>query len=302
MAGRERAGMCAGTRSRCPPTTSTACGRCGTRWAPTSTAGEYGYDLYYFRRTVRGAGGGLPAGRRIAVWRRHRMAARRRGRGRPQSGRSPGIARPICTCTPPRRHPNFRHLEWFHDHVRIEQMFFDGTAQPVGGEIRLDPGAVGNGLALRDRRHRAIPDPLTRPGVPMTSTHEHSARTSLPYDALAEALRDHVDGEVRFDPGLARRTRPTRRTTARSPSAWSSRGRWTRRRTPSPSAAITTCRCCPGAAEPAWPVSAATPRVVIDWSKYCTRVHSVDPRGPHGDRGNGHQTRRTQQGAAARTS
>jgi L-alanine-DL-glutamate epimerase-like enolase superfamily enzyme len=45
--------------------------------------------------------------------------------------------------------PNLRHLEWFHDHVRIEQMFFDGTLDPAGGAIRPDPAAAGNGLTLR---------------------------------------------------------------------------------------------------------------------------------------------------------
>ncbi|WP_246868470.1 enolase C-terminal domain-like protein [Saccharopolyspora sp. ASAGF58] len=30
--------------------------------------------------------------------------------------------------------PNLRHLEWFHDHDRIERMFFDGVLDPtVGG-------------------------------------------------------------------------------------------------------------------------------------------------------------------------
>jgi hypothetical protein len=32
--------------------------------------------------------------------------------------------------------PNLRHLEWFHDHVRIESLFFDGTLDPAGGVIR----------------------------------------------------------------------------------------------------------------------------------------------------------------------
>ena len=45
--------------------------------------------------------------------------------------------------------PNLRHLEWFHDHVRIESMFFDGTLDPTGGTITPDDGAPGNGLTLR---------------------------------------------------------------------------------------------------------------------------------------------------------
>jgi L-alanine-DL-glutamate epimerase-like enolase superfamily enzyme len=42
----------------------------------------------------------------------------------------------------------FRHLEWFHDHVRIERMLFDGAPEPVDGVLRPDLGLSGNGLAL----------------------------------------------------------------------------------------------------------------------------------------------------------
>jgi L-alanine-DL-glutamate epimerase-like enolase superfamily enzyme len=45
--------------------------------------------------------------------------------------------------------PNLRHLEWFADHVRIEELFFDGTLDPSDGILRLDPTAPGNGLTLR---------------------------------------------------------------------------------------------------------------------------------------------------------
>jgi L-alanine-DL-glutamate epimerase-like enolase superfamily enzyme len=46
--------------------------------------------------------------------------------------------------------PNVRHLEWFHDHVRIENMLFTGTLDPSGGTVRPDRSAVGHGLAVRD--------------------------------------------------------------------------------------------------------------------------------------------------------
>ena len=46
--------------------------------------------------------------------------------------------------------PNLRHLEWFHDHVRIESTLFDGTLDPSGGVIRPDPAAPGLGLTFRD--------------------------------------------------------------------------------------------------------------------------------------------------------
>ncbi len=35
--------------------------------------------------------------------------------------------------------PNLRHLEWFHDHVRIEERFLDGFPTPEDGAI-VPPG------------------------------------------------------------------------------------------------------------------------------------------------------------------
>lgn len=45
--------------------------------------------------------------------------------------------------------PRLRHLEYFHDHVRIESMLFDGTLAPDGGELRPDPDRPGLGLEVR---------------------------------------------------------------------------------------------------------------------------------------------------------
>jgi L-alanine-DL-glutamate epimerase-like enolase superfamily enzyme len=42
-----------------------------------------------------------------------------------------------------------RHLEYFHDHVRIEAMLFDGVVEPVAGVLRPDRSQPGNGLALK---------------------------------------------------------------------------------------------------------------------------------------------------------
>ncbi|GAA3605563.1 enolase C-terminal domain-like protein [Microlunatus ginsengisoli] len=44
--------------------------------------------------------------------------------------------------------PNLRHLEWFHDHVRIEQLFFDGADPPRDSALH-PPESVGNGLTWR---------------------------------------------------------------------------------------------------------------------------------------------------------
>jgi L-alanine-DL-glutamate epimerase-like enolase superfamily enzyme len=45
--------------------------------------------------------------------------------------------------------PKLRHLEWFHDHVRIERLFFDGFLEPVDGALRPDPERPGLGVELR---------------------------------------------------------------------------------------------------------------------------------------------------------
>lgn len=44
--------------------------------------------------------------------------------------------------------PRVRHLEWFHDHVRIESRLFDGTIAPVDGALHPDRTRPGHGLAL----------------------------------------------------------------------------------------------------------------------------------------------------------
>jgi L-alanine-DL-glutamate epimerase-like enolase superfamily enzyme len=42
-----------------------------------------------------------------------------------------------------------RHLEYFHDHVRIEGMLFDGVPEPDDGVLRPDRSRPGNGLELK---------------------------------------------------------------------------------------------------------------------------------------------------------
>jgi L-alanine-DL-glutamate epimerase-like enolase superfamily enzyme len=45
--------------------------------------------------------------------------------------------------------PRLRHLEWFHDHVRIERILFDGAPVPRGGQIRPDLSRPGFGLDFK---------------------------------------------------------------------------------------------------------------------------------------------------------
>lgn len=42
-----------------------------------------------------------------------------------------------------------RHIEYFHDHVRIERMFFDGTADPKDGALTPDLDRPGIGLEFK---------------------------------------------------------------------------------------------------------------------------------------------------------
>jgi L-alanine-DL-glutamate epimerase-like enolase superfamily enzyme len=42
-----------------------------------------------------------------------------------------------------------RHLEYFHDHVRVESLLFDGTLSPAGGALRPDTGRPGLGLDVK---------------------------------------------------------------------------------------------------------------------------------------------------------
>ncbi|HEX5469280.1 MAG TPA: enolase C-terminal domain-like protein [Gaiellaceae bacterium] len=44
---------------------------------------------------------------------------------------------------------NLRHLEYFHDHVRVEELLFDGTLSPEGGVLTPDGGRPGHGLELK---------------------------------------------------------------------------------------------------------------------------------------------------------
>jgi L-alanine-DL-glutamate epimerase-like enolase superfamily enzyme len=57
---------------------------------------------------------------------------------------SPSIhCHPCCALT------EVRHIEYFHDHARIEHMFFDGAATPVNGFLTPDQTRPGIGLELK---------------------------------------------------------------------------------------------------------------------------------------------------------
>jgi L-alanine-DL-glutamate epimerase-like enolase superfamily enzyme len=115
------------------------------------TAGEYGYDVWYFRRM-------LEAG---AVDVLQADATRCGGiTGFLQAAElcvAHGV--PLSAHTAPALHATLgcavakmRHVEYFHDHVRIEGMLLDGVPRPENG--RLAP-VEGPGLGLELRREDA---------------------------------------------------------------------------------------------------------------------------------------------------
>ena len=52
-------------------------------------------------------------------------------------------AHPACASRP------LRHVEYFHDHARIESLLFDGALPPVGGALHPDPSRPGMGLEFK---------------------------------------------------------------------------------------------------------------------------------------------------------
>jgi L-alanine-DL-glutamate epimerase-like enolase superfamily enzyme len=111
-------------------------------------AGEYGYDAFYFRRM-------LAAG---AVDVLQADATRCGGiTGFLQAGAlCDAYAVPLSAHTAPSLHVApacalacARHVEYFHDHVRIESRFFDGMPPLRRGALEPDLSRPGHGLALK---------------------------------------------------------------------------------------------------------------------------------------------------------
>jgi L-alanine-DL-glutamate epimerase-like enolase superfamily enzyme len=111
-------------------------------------AGEYGYTAWYFRRMLDaqavtilqadctrcgGVSGFLDAA--SLCW-AHDVPL--------SSHCGPSMHLHVC-CAVPRA----VHMEFFHDHVRIERMFFDGFCEPVQGNMTPDLTRPGMGLELK---------------------------------------------------------------------------------------------------------------------------------------------------------
>ncbi len=112
------------------------------------TDGEYGYGLPYFREMIEsgavdvvmadatrccGISGFLQVNALCEAW------------CLPMSSHCAPLlhVHPGCALS------SMRHAEYFHDHVRIEQMFFDGVAEPRDGALQPDLSVPGIGILLR---------------------------------------------------------------------------------------------------------------------------------------------------------
>jgi L-alanine-DL-glutamate epimerase-like enolase superfamily enzyme len=113
-------------------------------------AGEYGYTAWYFKRmmdaeavTVLQADatrcGGISGFLQAAAlcWAANVPLSSHCG---------PSMHVHVCCAT-----PRAIHMEFFHDHVRIERMFFDGFCEPVGGVMSPDLSRPGMGLELKEK-------------------------------------------------------------------------------------------------------------------------------------------------------
>jgi L-alanine-DL-glutamate epimerase-like enolase superfamily enzyme len=113
-------------------------------------AGEYGHDAAYFRRMLEaGAVDVLQADatRCGGITGFMQVAALCEAYGVPLSSHcAPSLHLPLM-CAAPRA----VHLEYFHDHVRIETLLFDGFAPPHDGLMAPERSRPGLGVELKAR-------------------------------------------------------------------------------------------------------------------------------------------------------
>jgi len=112
-------------------------------------AGEYGYTLEYFRRMLEaGAVDVLQADatRCAGITEILKVGALCAAFEVPLSAHTaPSIHAHVCCAI-----DKAIHVEYFHDHIRIERMFFDGVLEPTDGRLVPDTGRPGLGMELRD--------------------------------------------------------------------------------------------------------------------------------------------------------
>lgn len=120
-------------------------------WVPHEmeiAAGEYGYDAPYFRRMLENQAVDvlqLDATRCMGFTGFLAAAAIAQSFQIPLSAHCAPTLHMHVACSI----PNFRHVEYFHDHVRIEEKLFDGFIAAKNGELQPDRYRLGLGLVFK---------------------------------------------------------------------------------------------------------------------------------------------------------
>jgi len=111
-------------------------------------AGEYGYDQWYFRRMLAegavdvlqadatrcgGVTGFMAAAELADAWNISLSAHC-----------APALHAHLCCCA-----TRARHVEYFYDHLRIEQSLMEGALLPVNGDLHPDPERPGFGITFK---------------------------------------------------------------------------------------------------------------------------------------------------------
>lgn len=113
------------------------------------TAGEYGYDIFYFDRML--AAGAVDVlqvdvTRCAGTTEFLRAAALCRARNLPMSSHTAPAQHLHLACAL----PELVHMEYFHDHVLIEDRFFENNRRPEKGVLTPDLTMPGNGLQMKE--------------------------------------------------------------------------------------------------------------------------------------------------------
>ncbi len=148
---------------------------------------------------ARGRSGRRAAGRRDPLRRRLGLSRRSAPCARRITSISPAIAPPPCTGMSPAPCRALRHLEWFHDHVRIEHMLFDGAPTRRGRRDPPGPRPAGSWARVQGQGRRTLPGgrgrmkPLLRndPAV-----HEAVVTASKRLDEALATLKTYMPSET----------------------------------------------------------------------------------------------------------
>jgi L-alanine-DL-glutamate epimerase-like enolase superfamily enzyme len=111
-------------------------------------AGEYGWDLFYYRRMLETEAVDIlqaDVTRCAGITELLRVDALCKAQSLPFSAHcAPQIHAHACCAM-----ETLVHCEYFHDHSRIERMLFDGSLEPEGGMLAPDLSRPGLGIELK---------------------------------------------------------------------------------------------------------------------------------------------------------